>query len=134
MRLGLDGRGLDDGVQVGPHRHLVDAVVRAFSLAAAGDAPYLRDGPPERADVLQGVVCFIAPHPLANLGKKKNEREWINVCFSERHRSHQWIYKTAECWCSEKKLVRHKSFVYCCTDASTCMIVRKGRQAMCVLT
>lgn len=66
MRLGLDGRGLDDGVQVGPHRH---AVVRPFTLAAGDDAPDLRDGSPERADVLQGVVRFLAPHPLANLTK-----------------------------------------------------------------
>ena len=98
--LGLDGRGLDDGVQVRPHH----AVVRAFSLAAGDDAPDLRDGPPERADVLQGVVCFLAPHPLANLGKKINER--INVGFQ---RGTESMDKTAGCWCSEKKLVRRKS-------------------------
>jgi len=72
--LGLDGRGLDDGVQVGPHRHLVNAVVRSFTLAAGDDAPDLRDDPPERADVLQRVVCVLAPHPLANQGGAEAER------------------------------------------------------------
>ena len=70
MELGLDGRGLDDGVQVGPHGYLVYAVVRALAAVAAGGsggAPDLRDDPPERADALQGVVRILAPHPLANL-------------------------------------------------------------------
>jgi len=66
--LGLDGRGLDDGVQVGPHRHIVDAVVGALvAVADSGGAPDLRDDPPEHADALQGVVRILAPHPLANL-------------------------------------------------------------------
>jgi len=87
--LGLDGRGLDDGVQVGPHRQLVHAVVRAFTLAAAGDdAPDLRDGPSQRADVLQGVVCFLAPHPLANLEKKRLTNGLMLVF---REAWHQWI-------------------------------------------
>jgi len=85
--LGLDGRGLDDGVQVGPHRHLVNAVVRSFTLAAGDDAPDLRDDPPERADVLQRVVCVLAPHPLANL--KKRLTNGLMLVFREV--SHQWV-------------------------------------------
>jgi len=73
MELGLDGRGLDDGVQVGPHGHLVYAVVRALA-AVAGGAPDLRDDLPERADALQGVVRTLASHPLANQGGAEAER------------------------------------------------------------
>jgi hypothetical protein len=71
----VDGRGLDDGVQVGRrrphhahgrHRQLVDAAA-AVGGAFSGLAPDLRDGPPERADALHRVVRFLAPRPLANL-------------------------------------------------------------------
>ena len=80
--LGLDGRGLDDGVQVGPHGHLVYAVVRALA-AVAGGAPDLRDDPPERADALQGVVRILASHPLANLIDKIGYYDQLVLAFSK---------------------------------------------------
>lgn len=66
-RSGLDGRGLDDGVQLGPHALVLLHVVVGLQLAVAGAAPYLRDGSPEAADGLQRVVRLLAPRPLANL-------------------------------------------------------------------
>ena len=86
IELGLDGRGLDDGVQVGPHGHLVYAVVRALAAVAAGGsggAPDLRDDPPERADALQGVVRILASHPLANLIDKIGYYDQLVLAFSK---------------------------------------------------
>ena len=78
--LGLDGRGH----LVGPHRHLVDAVVGALAaVAGSGGAPDLRDDPPERADALQGVVCILAPHPLANLIDKIGYYDQLVLAFSK---------------------------------------------------
>lgn len=73
--LGLDRRWLDDGRhQLGPHALLLrgGGEVRLLLAVADDDAPDLRDGAPEAADALHGVVRVLALHPLANLMKPNN--------------------------------------------------------------